>query len=135
MRVYRLVKKGQWMPDRSVAQNLADNSDLYTKEHFRTDSEAWELSKKQKIKYDDAKKVILAVKKTKSPQLKEALFNTEKRIVTVEVKKLSNEQTNKVKIRLFEAMERAYDLGKRGKILSMDEKRKFLNKIIEGIET
>lgn len=119
MRVYRLSKTPMWDKKKSVAQNLRDNSEPQTFKQAINKIHAESIAHKAKIPIKKAKEIVSAIEK--HPEIK---FIT---------RELSETQISKIRLHLFTAMERAYDLGRRNKLLSMNEKRETLDKLLKII--
>jgi len=123
MRVYRLHKQGYWDKDDTVANNLARNAEPQTFAQCVTQSRAEEISLKHGIKMTTAKTIVKAMDKIPEAAPIIQIINS-----------LSEEQKTKLRIKLFEAMERSYDLGRRNKILPISEKRDYFEKLLGVIE-
>lgn len=119
MRVYRLSKTPFWDKKKSVARNLKDNSEPQTYKQVVNNIKARDIAKKVKIPVEKAKEIVSAIEK--HPEIK---FIT---------RELTETQVSKIRLNLFTAMERAYDLGRRNKLLSMNEKRETLDKLLKII--
>ncbi|ATN94970.1 hypothetical protein [Leptospira phage LE3] len=118
MRVFQLSKTPLWDKTKSVKENLKENSTATTYKQIVSQNKAVDLSKEKKISFQKAKEVISAVNRI--PEIEKAFSISEK-------------EESKIRIIVFEAMERAYDLGKRNKILTIKEKREVADKITKEI--
>lgn len=124
MRVYKLNKQGYWDKEDTPANNLARNAEPNTFKQCINQSRAEEISRKHDIKLTTAKNYVKAIDKI--PEL-------EKKIEVQIVNGISKEQESKLRIKLFEAMECAYDLGRRNKLLTINKKREVLDKLLKII--
>ena len=118
MRIFHLSKTPLWDKTKSVKQNLKENSTANTYKQIVTQNKAVDLSKEKKIPFEKAKDVILAVNKI--PEIQKVFSLTEK-------------EESKIRVIVYEAMERAYDLGRRNKILTLKEKREVADKITKEV--
>lgn len=120
MRVYRLVKRGEWDHGESVAQNLRSMAEPTSVKSLARESVSERVASERKIPYSKAKEIVAVV--DKFPE-------------TAKVFEPSEEQESKIRVLLFEAMERGYDLGKRNKLLPIKEKRDYFDKIMKVMKS
>lgn len=125
MRVYRLSETELWDKKKSVAENLAYLAEPQTFKQAVNQTKAEDLSRTHGVKISTAKRFLAAVEK--APELS---IKPEIKIVN----QLSENQKTKLRIKIFEAMERAYDLGKRNKLLSISEKRAVFDQIVKELD-
>ncbi|ATN95035.1 hypothetical protein [Leptospira phage LE4] len=118
MRVFQLSKTPLWDKTKSVKQNLAENSTASSYKQIVRQNKAVDLSNEKKIPFQKAKEIISAVNRI--PEIGKAFS-------------LSEKEESKIRLVVFEAMERAYDLGRRNRILTIKEKRDFADKITKEI--
>lgn len=127
MRVYRLVKTDWYNYEQSPSENLATMSDPKSYKQYQKHVKAEEIAKDQKIKLTTAKTLLRTMEKI--PSLK---IDTTPEIKFIN--SLNEDQKTKIRLIVFKAMERAYDLGRRNKILSINEKRDQYDKIVKVVE-
>lgn len=123
MRVYRLSKSDLWDKEKTVAENLAYLAEPQTFKQCVNQSRAEDLAFKKKIPLTSAKKLVSVMDKLPEVHTVIKVVNT-----------LTDEKKSKIRIKLFEALERAYDLGRRNKLLTIKEKRDLLDVLLGVIE-
>ena len=123
MRVYRLSKTELWDKEKSVAENLAYLAEPQTFKQAVNQTKAENISREKGIKLTSAKTIVRAMESIPEPAPVIKISST-----------LTDNQKSKIRIRIFEAMERAYDLGKRNKLLPISEKRDRFEDILKIIE-
>jgi len=121
MRVYKLKKTGWWHPEETVAENLRK---MATKTPIQEVSEEIKVKKIRdiapKLSYNEAQKITESFKTPPTP--------------IVSINYLDDLDKKKIRIKLFKYFEECHELGRKDKILPMDKKREFANKIIRMIE-
>lgn len=126
MRVYKLRKEGWWDEKDTVANNLVRMANPQTPKQIINQNYAEDLARKHKVKLTTAKAYVRAIDRIPELEPKKVEIKT--------VFHLSEDKKSKARIKFFEAMERAYDLGKRNKLLPISEKRDRFEDILEIIE-
>lgn len=122
MRVHRLIISGDWSPSKTVAENLRENAIPELKKSL---SSEFKLQKIQKIAPELKQEQALKIANTfKDIEPRIAIFDPE----------LGEGRKKQIRICIFNAMENSHLLGRKDKILTIEEKRKTYQKIINIIE-
>lgn len=103
-------------PRKSVSQNLSAMSQARTKSQKIRESVAESIEHEKKIPFVKAKEILSIADRI--PEIRNVFKPSEK-------------SEKKLRIHIFESLERAYDLGRKNKILTLNEKRTIFEKALE----
>lgn len=118
MRVFKLQKSGAWNESKTIAENLRENAIPELKKSL---SSEFKLQKIKKIAPELKQEQVLKIANT---------FKDIEPKITIYDSELGEVRKKEIRICIFNAMEHAHELGRKDKILTIDEKRKTYQKVI-----